>query len=121
MMCAVRDCLVKDYEPLESVPHLPDDDDCHVLAAAIKARAQLIATNNLKDFPGGTLRAWNVEAVSADDFVPAQTDLDRQRVFAAVQPTADSLRNPPGAAGDVLDHLERDGLLEPAAALRAGR
>lgn len=120
MMRAVRDCLVKDYEPLEAVLELPDADDRHVLAAAIKSRAQLIVTNNLKDFPQETLTAWNVEAVSADDFVLAQIDLDRQRVFAAVQQIADSWRKPPGAASDVLDRLKRDGLVESAAALRAG-
>ncbi|WP_183066600.1 PIN domain-containing protein [Streptomyces sp. gCLA4] len=121
MVRAVRDCLIKDYEALESALDLPDVDDRHVLAAAVKSRAQLIVTNNLRDFPGETLRTWNVEAVSADDFVLAQIDLDRQRVFASVQQIADSWRNPPGVAGDVLDRLERDGLLESAAALRAGR
>ena len=42
MLRAVRDCLVKGYEPLIDVLDLPDPDDRHVLAAAIKARAQLI-------------------------------------------------------------------------------
>lgn len=48
---AVRDCLVTGYEPLIDALELPDPDDRHVLAAAIKARAQVIVTNNLKDFP----------------------------------------------------------------------
>ncbi|MFJ5552580.1 PIN domain-containing protein [Streptomyces sp. NPDC093225] len=120
MIRAVRDCLVKDFEPLEPAVELPDRDDRHVLAAAIKSRAQIIVTNNTKDFPDAALAAWNVEAVCADDFVLAQIDLDRKRVFAAVQQIADSWRHPPGAVGDVLDRLERDGLLESAAALRAG-
>ncbi|MBT2446709.1 hypothetical protein J7F03_06385 [Streptomyces sp. ISL-43] len=68
-------------------------------------------TDRIRDFPNATLEAWNVEAVSADDFVLAQIDLDRQRVFAAVQQIADSWRSPPGTTGDVLDRLERDGLL----------
>ncbi|MCZ7415136.1 PIN domain-containing protein [Streptomyces sp. WMMC897] len=121
MMRAVRDCLVKDHEPLESALQLPDTDDRHVLAAAIKAQAQLIVTHNLKDFPEEALAPWNIEAVSADDFVLAQIDLDRQRVFAAVQQIADSWRNPPGTTGDVLGRLERDGLLEATAALRSGQ
>jgi predicted nucleic acid-binding protein len=120
MVRAVRNCLVKDYEALEAVLELPDADDRHVLAAAIKSQAQLIVTNNLKDFPETSLAPWAVEAVSADDFVLAQIDLDRQRVFAAVQQIADSWRKPPGTVGDVLARLERDGLVESVAALRAG-
>jgi predicted nucleic acid-binding protein len=120
MTRAVRDCLVKDYEPLEAALQLPDAGDHHVLAAAIKSKAQLIVTSNLKDFPDQALAVWNIEAVNADDFVLAQIDLDRQRVFAAVQQIADSWRKPAGTAADVLNRLERDGLVEAAAALRAG-
>jgi hypothetical protein len=36
---AIRDCLVTGYEPFINVVTLPDPDDRHVLAAAIKARA----------------------------------------------------------------------------------
>ncbi|WP_415948254.1 PIN domain-containing protein [Streptomyces sp. KLOTTS4A1] len=56
MVRAVRNCLVKDYEPLEAVLELPDADDRHVLAAAIKSQAQVIVTNNLKASPTRPLR-----------------------------------------------------------------
>ena len=36
---AVPDCLVKDYEPLMAGLRLPDPDDRHVLAAAVRDRA----------------------------------------------------------------------------------
>jgi hypothetical protein len=36
-----------------------------VLAAAIKAGAQVIVTANLKHFPAADLRQWNVEAKRA--------------------------------------------------------
>lgn len=52
---AVRDCLVEGYEPLIEILELPDPDDRHVLAAAIKATAQVIVTRNIKDFPRGRL------------------------------------------------------------------
>jgi predicted nucleic acid-binding protein len=52
---AVRDCLVTGYQPLVEALDLPDPDDRHVLAAAIKVNAQLIVTRNLKDFPPKTL------------------------------------------------------------------
>lgn len=64
---AIRDCLVTGYEPLLEAIELPDPDDRHVLAAAIKARAQVIVTHNLKDFPPAALEAWDMEAKSADD------------------------------------------------------
>jgi hypothetical protein len=38
----VRDCLVTGYQPLIEALDLPDPDDRHVLAAAIKVNAQLI-------------------------------------------------------------------------------
>jgi predicted nucleic acid-binding protein len=118
MNAAVRDCLVVGYEPLVEALELPDPDDRHVLAAAIKARAQVIVTNNVKDFPPSTLGAWDMEAKAADDFVLDQIDLGREAVYSAIQQIADARENPPATFADVLAELERDGLVESAAALR---
>ena len=52
---AVPDCLVEGYESLIEGLSLPDPDDRHVLAAAIRAGAQTIVTINLKDFPALSL------------------------------------------------------------------
>ncbi len=43
--------MVKSFNSLISSLELPDPDDRHVLAAAIKSEANLIITFNLKDFP----------------------------------------------------------------------
>jgi predicted nucleic acid-binding protein len=104
---AVRDCLVTGYEPLIEAVHLPDPDDRHVLAAAVKARAQVIVTNNLKDFPSAVLEAWDMEAKSADDFILDQIDLSREVVYSAVQRIADSREKPPATFADVLAMLEQ--------------
>ena len=48
---AFPDAMVENYEPLVQMLDLPDEKDKHVLAAAIKTNANLIVTNNLKDFP----------------------------------------------------------------------
>jgi predicted nucleic acid-binding protein len=42
----VRDCLVTDYEELIGTLTLPDPDDRHVFAAAIKGQANVIVTHN---------------------------------------------------------------------------
>lgn len=115
---AVRDCLVIGYEPLIDTLTLPDRGDRHVLAAVIKARAQVIVTRSLDDFPNDVLQAWDMEAKSPDEFVLDQIDLNRVAVYGAIQRIADSWANPPGTIGDVLASLERDGLVEAAAALR---
>lgn len=45
------DALVVGHESLYPALNLPDPDDVHVLAAAIRSNAEVIVTFNLKDFP----------------------------------------------------------------------
>lgn len=117
MVTAIRDCLVTGYEPLISALELPDPGDRHVLAAAIRARAQVIVTSNLKDFPRSALDQWDVEPKSPDDFVLDQISLNEKVVWGCVQQIADAWRNPPGTILDVLARLERNGLTRSVAAL----
>jgi predicted nucleic acid-binding protein len=118
MNSSIRDCLVRGFEPLIEAVKLPDPDDRHVLAAAIRAKAQMIVTSNLKDFPLDDIGGWDIEAKSPDDFVLAQIDLNQQAVYGAVQRIADSRRNPPDTIDDVLTQLERSGMVASVAALR---
>src|SRR5215471_4888245 len=60
MTQAVADCMVSGFEDLIEGLNLPDPNDRHVLAAAIRAGAQAIITLNLSDFPEGTLAPFNV-------------------------------------------------------------
>ncbi len=92
-----------------------------MLAAAIRAGAQVIVTSNWKDFPEDYLTPWNVTAKSPDDFLLDLIDLDDRVVWACVQEIAYSRRNPPETTEDVLDELERAGLVEAVASLREGR
>ncbi|WP_228918171.1 PIN domain-containing protein [Streptomyces sp. DH20] len=117
---AVRDCLVTGFEPLVEGLKLPDMDDRHVLAAAIRASAQVIVTNNRKDFPPDYLANWGIERKSADDFILDLLGLDDRVVYACVQEIATSRRRPPHTFDDVLGQLERSGLTESVAALRHG-
>lgn len=116
---AVPDCLVTGYEPLIEGLKLPDPKDRHVLAAAIKAGAQIIVTANLRHFPPEYLAQWNVEAKSPDDFIVDQITIDSRVVFSCVQEIANSRKLQPETAEDVLSQLERAGLVESVAALRS--
>ncbi|MCU7725653.1 PIN domain-containing protein [Actinoplanes sp. KI2] len=119
MGTAVRDWKVSGYADLIETVKLPDPDDRHVLAAAIKARAQVIVTANLRDFPTADLHNWDIDPKSPDEFVRDQISLDRGKIYASLQQIADSWKRPPGTIEDVLDRLERSGLAISVAELRA--
>jgi predicted nucleic acid-binding protein len=119
MNAAIADVLVTGYEPLIDSLNLPDPDDRHVFAAAIKSKAQVIVTDNMKHFPTDALAAWDIEPKRPDDFVLDQIDLDARVVYACVQQIVDSRKRRPETIEDVLTQLERSGLTESAAALRA--
>ncbi|MCI4664392.1 MAG: PIN domain-containing protein [Neomegalonema sp.] len=61
--------LVQGWEGLEGPLSLPDWDDRHVLAAAIAAKATVIVTDNLRDFPRKALGAHGVTPQPADEFL----------------------------------------------------
>ena len=63
------DALVVGFEPLIDGISLPDPRDRHVLAAAIKGQADVIVTQNLKDFPQEQLDLYQIEAQHADRFL----------------------------------------------------
>jgi len=54
----VQDSLVTGYESLIPGLKLPDQDDRHVLAAAIRSGADVIVTFNLSDFPASALEPY---------------------------------------------------------------
>ena len=56
---------VSDYEPLVKALDLPDPDDRHGLAAAIRCSASCIVTDNLADFPPEILAGFDIEAFDA--------------------------------------------------------
>ncbi|MDO1498899.1 PIN domain-containing protein [Winogradskyella maritima] len=67
---AFPDAFVSNYEPLIETLTLPDLKDRHVMAAAIKTNANVIVTNNLKDFPEKYLATFGLSVKSADDLLP---------------------------------------------------
>jgi predicted nucleic acid-binding protein len=118
MNAHVRDCLVTGYETLTPTLTLPDPDDRHVLAAAIRASADAIITFNLSDFPDDVLSQFGIEAIHPDDFVMYQLDLAPNVVCAAAKRQRQSLKNPPKTVDEYLESLERLGLAQTVSSLR---
>ena len=97
---------------------MPDPDDRHVLAAAIRAGAQTIVTINLRDFPAPSLAPYGIEAVHPDTFVDQQFDLHEGAVVTTAKRHRAALRNPPKPVDAYLDILAAQGLVVTAERLR---
>jgi hypothetical protein len=113
----VRDCLVTGYEMLIPALTLPDPDDRHVLAAAIRVGAVVIVTANLKDFPPTVLREYGIEARHPDGFISELLTVSPDTVCGAVRRQRESLKNPPMTVVEFLSVLERQNLPQTVKAL----
>lgn len=102
---SILDCLVTDYEPFIEGLHLPDPKDRHVLAAAIKAQAQVIVTYNLKDFPNRVLQRFEIEAQHPDVFLRYQIDLVPHRFLKCAKEIRERLKHPVRSPQEYLDTL----------------
>lgn len=111
---AFPDAGVKNYAALIEGLKLPDADDRHVLAAAIKTNANIIVTNNLKDFPLEYLSSYGLSAKSADDFLTDIIDLNHDVAIEAFKEMVFYRRNPAMDEYQVLDELRNNGLKNTA-------
>lgn len=97
---------VTGYEPL--IPALNNHPkDRHVLAAAIRAGAQVIVTFNGRDFPASSLDPYEIEAQHPDEFLTNLVDLDPGAMCEIVIAQAAALRNPPLTVDQLLWQLAK--------------
>ena len=114
---AIPDALVTDYASLIPDLVLPDIDDRHVLAAAITAKADVIVTFNLKDFPAAALARHGIEALHPDAFLKSIADAESTLVVMGAQTCRTRLTRPPMSAPAYVANLHALGLAEIAAFL----
>jgi hypothetical protein len=100
-----EDALVTGYEDLIAGLHLPDLDDRHVLAAAIRSRADVIVTANVRDFPAEVLTPFEIATQHPDEFILHLLDLAPGIVAAAAQRHGESLKNPVKTVAEYLEML----------------
>lgn len=104
---AFKEALVEGYGLLlPSIQGLPDADDAHVVAAAIAARAHVIVTDNLKDFPGDVLEPLGLAAVNTDDFLANTIALNEAAAINVIRKMRESFQRPEISAEVLLLKME---------------
>jgi hypothetical protein len=114
----VRDAKVEGYESLIEALQLPDPNDRHVLAAAIRCNADAIVTFNLKDFPRDALAPYGIDAIHPDDFIYYQIDMAPARCCSAFRSQRLALNNPSVDVDAFLATLQRQQLPQSVSKLR---
>ena len=66
-----------------------------MLTAAIRGRADVIVTMNLRDFPADIIGPFGIEVQHPDEFILHLLDLAPGAAAAAAQNHRQSLQNPP--------------------------
>ena len=111
------DAIVNGYGDLvETMTCHPKDR--HVLAAAVRANADVLVTFNLKDFPPESTHAFEVEIVHPDEFLLDQLDLYPGLVLRTIRELSEDYDSPPMSIDDVLNVLSRAGVPRFAAEAR---
>lgn len=70
---------------------LPDEEDRHVLEAAVAAHADILCTDNIRDFPPTVMASIGIELLSADELLARLVAEYPSRMLAAHRTAVTSL------------------------------
>ena len=112
------DARVENYEELIPELTLPDFNDRHVLAAAIKGNADVIISFNLKDFPDSSLASYNLKAIHPDTFVVRLFEENTSSVISTMRMHRANLVHPPKSVEEYLLTLEKQGLTQTVGCIK---
>jgi predicted nucleic acid-binding protein len=84
-----------------------DPKDRHVLAAAVACKAQVIVTNNSKDFPQSVLAPLEIEVQPPDDFLVQLFYLYPEFMVEIIERQAKDLLRPPKTTQELLSTLNQ--------------
>jgi predicted nucleic acid-binding protein len=113
-----RDAKVTGYESLIETLVLPDPNDRHVLAAAIRCGADAIVTKNFKDFPESVISAFGIDVLHPDDFLYYQIDLAPAICCKYLRQQRIALKNPAMEIEEFLSVLQKQQLPQTVSRLR---
>ncbi|KXJ57982.1 MAG: hypothetical protein AXW12_19365 [Thalassospira sp. Nap_22] len=115
---AFEEACVTDFEQFIPAINLPDPDDRHVLAAAVATHAQVLVTDNLKDFPAEELGRFSIEPKSLDDFLADTITLHEHTAFSALKKMRQRFKRPALSTSVIIQTAESQGLLKTALLLK---
>jgi hypothetical protein len=95
-----------------------NEKDRHVLAAAVRERAEVIVTADLGGFPAEVVDPYNIEVRHPDPFLLDQIDLYEDATRSALLGILAAYENPPFTAHQFLEALGTQG---PGFAIEARR
>jgi predicted nucleic acid-binding protein len=102
----------------EHAAGIPDADDRHIAAVAIKCDAGAIVTANLRDFPADALARFGIDAIGPDDFIADAIDLNQRQAVAALALMRRSFADPAWTADQLVARYDEIGLRQTADLLR---
>lgn len=111
---SILDCQVTGYENLVGSFGLPDAGDEHVVAAAVKTRADVIVTFNLHDFPSKILSPLGIEARHPDEFLMDLFGISAEMFIEALKEDFGHYKAPPLTFARYVEDFRKIGLLETA-------
>lgn len=112
------ECFVTGHMALIDGLDMPDQDDRHVLAAAIRCSAQVIVTENKRDFPRAILEEYDIEVLGADEVLLNTYELFPVEAARALGKVRARYQNPSMTVSEFLLDLTRAGLPKLAAIAR---
>ena len=97
---------------------LPDPNDHHIVEAAVVANATLIVTDNGADFPRKMMKKFDIDIVSADEFLARLATAHVERALSAIETMVAEMVDIASSREEFFDKMRRAGLKKTARFLR---
>ncbi len=111
MNAAFPDALITGEEAIILSGDLPDEDDEHVVLAAVRAHCDVIVTANVKHFPAEILLPLGLEVQHPDEFLSHHLSLERDMTLGTVKEHIKALKKPELTFDQYLECLVNAGLV----------
>jgi predicted nucleic acid-binding protein len=122
MIDAFPEAMVSDFDrQMRRCGELPDPADAHVLAAASKARATIIVTENTRHFPVRLVSRFGIETRTTDTFIAETVTLDVDQSVAALKSMRLRFRRPELSPDLLLSRLADAGMVRTGLLLQSCR